>query len=60
MNILYTICIFKRSEVEGESYPPEERHDMEEPPHSNLKYTVVEHNSYKVGKRIFIDAVIRA
>ena len=36
--------------MEGESYPPKERHDMAEPPHSNLKYTVVEHNSYRIKK----------
>ena len=47
------MCSFKWSEVEGESYHPEERHDMTEPPHTKLKYTIVEHNSYRVESRQF-------
>ena len=48
VNILYTMCTFKRLCMEGELYPPKERHDMEEPPHSNLKHSIVEHNSYRI------------
>ena len=42
------MCSFKRSEVEGELYPPEERHDMAEPPHSKLNCTIDEYNFYRV------------
>ena len=42
------MCSFKRSEVEGESYPPEERHDMAEPPHTKLNCTIVVYHFYRV------------
>ena len=37
VDILYAVCSFKRSSMKGELYPPKERHDMTEPPHSKLK-----------------------